>query len=121
MKYKITEQENYALIEIIESRLNENHHANLRELLTDKKKTNHVILNMKYITYFKITSLPTFSFGNSLFKELGSFVLCEIPLDLEKIIKSNSLVHKIDFVPTLEEAIESIILTDLDNMLKNEV
>ena len=123
MKYKITEQENYALIEIIESRLNENHNTNLRELLTDikSKKINHVILNMKSITYFNITSLPTFLFGNSLFKELGSFVLCEIPLDLEKIIKSNPSAHKIDFVPTLEEAIESIILTDLDNMLKNEV
>ena len=41
MKYKIIEQENYALIEIMEFQLNKNHDSNLIELLTDiqsKKK-----------------------------------------------------------------------------------
>ena len=76
---------------------------------------------MKSITHFNISFLHTLLFGNNLFKELGSFVLCEIPLNLEKIIKSNSSVQKINLLPTLEEAIESVMLTDLENMLKNEV
>ena len=60
-------------------------------------------------------------FGNNLFKESGYFVLCEIPLDLEKITKANPSVEKINFLPTLEEAIEFVMMTDLKNMLKNEV
>ena len=60
-------------------------------------------------------------FDNKRFKESGSFVLCEIPQDLEKIIKANPSVEKINFLPTLEEAIEFVMLTDLKNMLKNEV
>ncbi len=52
MKYKITEQENYALIEIIESRLNENHHTNLRELLTDIKSKKNKSCYPKYEIYY---------------------------------------------------------------------
>ena len=37
MKYKITEQDNYALIEIMEFQQIENHDSNLKELLTDIK------------------------------------------------------------------------------------
>ena len=116
MKYKITEQENYTLIEIMEFQLNENHYSNLKELLTDikSKKIKHVILNMKSITHFNVSILSALLFGNTLFKELGSFVLCEIPLNLEKIIKANPSVEKIDFLPTLEEAIEFVMLTDLE-------
>mgnify|MGYP001364285484 CR=1 FL=1 len=123
MKYKITEQKNYTLIEIMEFQLNENHYSNLKELLTDikSKKIKHVILNMKSITHFNISILSALLFGNTLFKELGSFVLCEIPLNLEKIIKANPSVEKIDFLPTLEEAIEFVMLSDQENMLKNEV
>ena len=123
MKYKITEQENYTLIEIMEFQLNENHYSNLKDLLTDikSKKIKHVILNMKSITHFNISILSVLLFGNTLFKELGSFVLCEIPLNLEKIIKANPSVEKIDFLPTLEEAIEFVMLSDQENMLKNEV
>ena len=76
---------------------------------------------MKFINHFNVFGLPTLLFGNNLFKESGSFVLCEIPLDLEKIIKANPSVEKINFLPTLEEAIEFVMLTDLKNMLKNEV
>ena len=123
MKYKITEQENYALIEIIEFQLDENHQSNLKELLTviKSKKIRHVILDMKSITHFNISSLPTLLFGNNLFKELGSFVLCEIPLNLKKIIKYHPSVEKIYFLPTLEEAIEFVMLKDLEKMLKSEV
>ena len=123
MKYKITEQENYALIEIMEFQQIENHDSNLKELLTyiRSKKIKHVILNMKSITHFNVSGLPMLLFGNNLFKESGSFVLCEIPLDLEKMIKSNPSVEKIDFLPTLEEAIEFVMLSDLENMLRNEV
>ena len=123
MKYKITEQKNYTLIEIMEFQLNENHYSNLKELLTDikSKKIKHVILNMKSITHFNVSILSALLFGNTLFKELGSFVLCEIPLNLEKIIKANPSVEKIDFLPTLEEDIEFVMLSDQENMLKNEV
>ena len=123
MKFKITEQENYTPIEIMEFQLNENHYSNLKELLTDikSKKIKHVILNMKSITHFNISILSALLFGNTLFKELGSFVLCEIPLNLEKIIKANPSVEKIDFLPTLEEDIEFVMLSDQENMLKNEV
>ena len=76
---------------------------------------------MKFITHFNFFGLPMLLFGNNLFKESGSFVLCEIPLDLEKIIKANSSVEKINFLPTLEEAIEFVMLMDLENMLRNEV
>ena len=58
--------------------------------------------------------------GHHLFKGLGSFILCEIPLELEKLIKNNPSANTLDFVPTLEEAIESVMLKDLENMLKKE-
>lgn len=123
MKYKITEKKNYVLIEILESQLNKNHHSNFKELLTEikSKEINHIILNMKSVTHFNISSLPMLLFGNNLFKELGSFVLCEIPLNVEKIIEFKLSDNDIDFVPTYEEAIESVMLTDLEKMLKNEV
>tara|TARA_A100001011_G_C13755168_1_gene612909 strand:- start:174 stop:449 length:276 start_codon:yes stop_codon:yes gene_type:complete len=85
------------------------------------KEINHIILNMKSVTHFNISSLPMLLFGNNLFKELGSFVLCEIPLNVEKIIEFKLSDNDIDFVPTYEEAIESVMLTDLEKMLKNEV
>jgi len=85
------------------------------------KEINHIILNMKFITHFNISSLPMLLFVNNLFGELGSFVLCKIPLNSEKTIQSNLSDYDIDFIPTYEEDIESVMLTDLEKMLKNEV
>ena len=107
----------------MEYQLNENHDSNLKVLLTDikSKKIKHVILNMKFVTHFNVLTLPMLLFGSNLFVEAGSFVLCEIPLDLEKIIKANPSVEKINFLPTLEEAIEFVMLMDQENMPRNEV
>ena len=123
MKYKISEKKNYILIEILESQLNKNHHFNLKKLLTEikLKEINNIILNMKSVTHFNISSLPMLLFGNNLFGELGSFALCKIPLNLEKIIKSNLSDYDIDFAPAYEEDIKSVMLTDLEKMLKNDV
>jgi hypothetical protein len=41
-------------------------------------------------------------------------------LYLENLIKTNPSANTRDFVPTLEEAIESVMLKDLENMLKKE-
>ena len=122
MKYQITEQENYTLIEILESQLSESHHSSFKELLTEVKsrKISHVILDMSCMTHFDTSGLSMLLLGHHLFKGLGSFILCEIPLELEKLIKTNPSANTLDFVPTLEEAIESVMLKDLENMLKKE-
>ena len=73
--------------------------------IKSKKKIKVCYLNIKFVTHFNVFGLPMLLFDNNLFKESGSFVLCEIPLDLEKIIKANPSVEKINFLPTLEEAI----------------
>jgi hypothetical protein len=75
---------------------------------------------MNYMTRFDASGLPILTLGHDIFKELGSFILCEIPLELEKLIKNNPSANKLDFVPTSEEAIEFVMLTDLENMLKKE-
>ena len=122
MKYQITERENYALIEILESQLSESHHSSFKELLTEvkSKKINHIILDMSCMTQFGTSGLSMLLLGHHLFKELGSFILCEVPLDVEKLIKTNPSADTLDFVTTSEEAIESVMLTDLENMLKKE-
>ena len=122
MKYKITEEKNYTLIEILESKLSENLQSNLKDLFLKikSKKIRHVIIDMSYVVHFDVSCLSLLSFGDDLFKGLGSFILCQIPLKLEKIIKTNTSANRIDFVPTSQEAIESIILTDLEKMLKNK-
>tara|TARA_B110000444_G_C18775947_1_gene564938 strand:- start:348 stop:719 length:372 start_codon:yes stop_codon:yes gene_type:complete len=122
MKYQITEQGNYTLIEILESQLSESHHSHFKKLFTEiqSKKISHVIIDMNYMTRFDASSLPILTLGHDIFKELGSFILCEIPLELEKLIKNNPSANKLDFVPTSEEAIEFVMLTDLENMLKKE-
>ena len=122
MKYRITEQENYTLIEILESQLSESHYSLFKKLFTaiQSKKKSHVILDMNYITHFDASGLPILILGHDIFKELGSFILCEIPLELEKLIKNNPSANKLDFVPTFEEAIEFVMLTDIENMLKKE-
>tara|TARA_X000001036_G_C20607246_1_gene777490 strand:- start:568 stop:939 length:372 start_codon:yes stop_codon:yes gene_type:complete len=122
MNYKITEQVNYVIIEILESQLSESLQSNFKELLKEikSKKIRHVILDMNCIINIGVSCLPLLLFGNDLFKTLGSFILCEIPFELEKIIKTNPSANTIDFLPTSEEAIESVMLTDLENMLKNK-
>ena len=122
MKYRITEQENYTLIEILESQLSESHHSHFKKLFTEiqSKKISHVIIDMNYMTRFDASGLTILTLGHDIFKELGSFILCEIPLELEKLIKNNPSARALDFVPTLKEAIESVMLTDLENMLKKE-
>jgi len=122
MKYQITERGNYALIEILESQLSESHHSSFKELLTEvkSKKINHIILDMSCMTHFGTSGLSMLLLGHHLFKELGSFILCEVPLDVEKLIKTNPSADTLDFVTTSEEAIESVMLTDLENMLKKE-
>ncbi|OUU02753.1 MAG: hypothetical protein CBB92_02475 [Flammeovirgaceae bacterium TMED32] len=122
MKYQITEQENYILIEILESQTSESHYSHFKKLFKaiQLKKINHVILDMNHMTHFDASGLTMLILGHNTFKELGSFIICEIPRELEKLIKTNPSAHALDFVPTLEEAIESVMLTDLENMIKKE-
>ena len=122
MKYTADKQEKYVVIELNEEKLDTTVAPELKsEFITlDAEGFKHVILNLKNVKYSDSSGLSALLSGNRLFHQEGTFVLCEIQEHVQKLIRISQLDKILNILPTQHEAVESVIMTDLENQLKSE-
>lgn len=123
MKHTIDNQEKYSVITVENEKLDTSISSDLKSLfvtLSNENKKNYV-LDMKNIKYVDSSGLGAILIGNRLSKDLeGSLVLCNVGEHVMKLINISQLDKVLYISNTLEEALDLIIMNDLENDLRNQ-
>lgn len=108
MKYTADKQENHVIIELAEDKLDTTVAPELKsEFVTlQAEGFQHVIMNMKNVKYSDSSGLSALLVGNRLFKDAGSFILCEVQEHVSKLIGISQLDKVLEMLATQQEAVE---------------
>jgi anti-sigma B factor antagonist len=122
MKYTADKHGNHAIIELIDEKLDTTVAPELKsEFVTlQAEGFQHVVVNMKNVKYSDSSGLSALLVGNRLFKDTGSFILCEVQPHVAKLIAISQLDKVLEILPTQHEAVEMVIMNDLESKLRNE-
>lgn len=122
MRYTADKQENYVIIELNNEKLDTTVAPELKsEFVTlQAEGFHHVIMNMKNVKYSDSSGLSALLVGNRLFKETGSFILCQVQEHVSKLINISQLDKVLEILPTQHEAVEMVYMNDLESKLKAE-
>ena len=123
MKYAVDKQEKYSLIKLQESKLDTTLAPSLKsELITmHAEGVKNIILDLSEVKYTDSSGLSALLVGNRTFKQDGGvFVLASLSDHTVKLIKISQLESVLNIVSTVEEAVDTIFMNEIEGGLKNE-
>ena len=120
MKYSADKQEKYVIIQLNEEKLDTSIAPELKsEFVTlQAEGFKHVVMNLKDVKYSDSSGLSALLVGNRLFSQDGSFILCAVQDHVMKLISISQLDKVMDILPTEEEAVDAVMLNDIESNLK---
>jgi len=84
--------------------------------------TKNLIMDFSEVAYVDSSGLSAILTAERIFKEEGVFVLTGINSEsVKKLISISRLEDILNIVPTMDEAKEFVMMTDLENELKSEI
>lgn len=122
MKYTIDKQEKFALVKLHEQKLDASVAPGLKtELVTlQAEGSNNVILDLSEVKYTDSSGLSALLVGNRIFQEdQGIFVLSCLSEHTMKLIKISQLDSVLNILPTVEEAVDAVMMHEVEKDLKN--
>jgi len=122
MKYSADKQKNYVVIQLNEEKLDTTIAPDLKsEFVTLREEGfKHVIMNMSDVKYSDSSGLSALLVGNRIFSKEGSFIICGLQEHVEKLIGISQLDKVLAILPTAAEAVDAVIMNDVENNLKSE-
>lgn len=122
MKFSIDRQDQYTILKIDEEKLDSSIAPEVKsEFVTlQAEGVQNVILNMEVVKYSDSSGLSALLVGNRLFNEPGAFVMCQVQDHVMKLINISQLDKVIDILPTLEEAVDAVLLNEIEKGLKGD-
>lgn len=122
MKYTIDKQEKYSLLRLHEDKLDSNVAPNLKsELITlHAEGIRNIILDLTEVKYTDSSGLSALLVGNRIMQEDGGiFVLASLSEHTMKLIKISQLDSVLNIVPTVEEAVDTVFMHQIEKDLKD--
>lgn len=122
MKYTIDKQEKYSLLKLHEEKLDSSVAPNLKsELITlHAEGIRNIILDMADVKYTDSSGLSALLVGNRVVQEDGGiFVLAGLSDHAMKLIKISQLDSVLNILPTIEEAVDSVFMHEIEKDLKS--
>ncbi len=121
MKYAADKQEKYVIIELQEEKLDTSIAPELKsEFVTlQAEGFKHVIMNLKNVKYSDSSGLSALLVGNRLFREEGSFILCEVQDHVMKLINISQLDKVMDIMNGQQEAVDAVVVNDIEGGLSS--
>ena len=123
MKYEIDKKENYYLIKPKEEKID----ATLSPALNadfvtfEVEGAKNIIVNLENVKYIDSSGLSALLVGNRIFKEKnGAFVICNLNEHVLKLMKIAKLDTVLNLLPSVQEAIDSIFLDEIEKNLDKE-
>jgi len=124
MKVSYDKQEKYTYMKLNEENLNSVIAPNVKSEFVSLQSngTKNLIMDFSNVVYVDSSGLSAILTAERIFKENGAFVLIGINSEnVKKLISISRLDDILNIVPTLDEAKEFVMMTDLENELKSEI
>ena len=121
MKYTIDKQEKYAMLKLHEEKLDSSVAPGLKsELITlHAEGIKNIVLDLGEVKYTDSSGLSALLVGNRIVQEEGGiFVLAHLSDHTMKLIKISQLDSVLNILPTVEEAIDTVFMNEIEKDLK---
>lgn len=122
MKFSIDRQDQYTIIKIDEEKLDSAVSPEVKSEFVNLQTegVKNVIVDMEPVKYSDSSGLSALLVGNRLFKDSGSFILCNINEHVSKLINISMLDKVLEILPTQEEAVDAVMFNDIERGLREE-
>jgi anti-sigma B factor antagonist len=124
MKYSVDKQEKYTLIQLDEEKLDTTLAPKLKsELVTfNAEGTKNLILDLSKVKYCDSSGLSALLVANRLCHDSdGVLVISGVRDHVHKLIKISQLESVFNLMPTVEESVDAIFMSEIENDLKKDV
>lgn len=123
MQYSIDKQERFATFRLDEETLNSLLAPDLKAQFIYLKNEGvpNLILDLGAVNFVDSSGLSAILTGNRLWKDDGNFILANIESDsVKKLIEISRLESILSIIPTVQEAQDFIIMSELEKDLEGE-
>ena len=123
MKYTIDKQEKYSLLKLHEEKMDSSIAPSLKsEMITlHAEGVKNIILDLSEVKYTDSSGLSALLVGNRIFQEEGGiFVLSGLSEHTQKLIKISQLDSVLNILPTVEEAIDTVFMHEIERDMKDD-
>jgi len=124
MKISYDKQEKFTLLTLNEENLNSVIAPEIKSefISLQSNGTQNLIMDFSEVQYVDSSGLSAILTAERLFKEKGTFVMIGVDSEsVKKLISISRLDNILNIIPTLDEAKEFVIMSDLENELKSEI
>ncbi len=120
MKYSIDKKEDYCIFKLQEEKLDSSIGPALKSdfVTLNAEGIKNFIIDMSEVKYTDSSGLSALLVGNRIFSEDGGiFVIASLSDHVMKLIKISQLNNVLNIVPTVEEAVDAVLLHKLEGEL----
>lgn len=124
MKLAYDKQDKFTILAINEENLNSVIAPDLKSefISLQSNGTHNLIMDMSSVKYVDSSGLSAILTAQRIFKEKGTFVMAGVQSEnVKKLIAISRLDNILNIVPTIDEAKEFVIMSDLEKELKSEL
>lgn len=123
MNFELKKYENYSLGKLVDEKLDSSSSPDLKTELTKhaQEGAKSLIMDMSEVKYVDSSGLSALLVGNRAFDQQGAFVLFGLNDHVEKLIKISQLDKVLNILPTKEEAVDFVFMTELEKGLQAQV
>ncbi|TVQ50993.1 MAG: anti-sigma factor antagonist [Saprospirales bacterium] len=123
MKYELDKKEKLAVFKVNEENINSTLAPQLKSefIFLHNEGVPNLVLDLSSVKYIDSSGLSSILTANRLWKQSGSFVVTGIVNDhVRKIIQISRLNSILTIIPTVEEAVELVMMEEIERELLNE-
>ncbi|MGD1842331.1 MAG: STAS domain-containing protein [Thermonemataceae bacterium] len=123
MKYSIQKEKKYHLIRIDESKVDATVSPDLKQVFTSEENASprNWIFDLKEVKYIDSSGLSAILIGNRVARDVqGEFVLVGVSEHVMKLIKISQLDKVLTILPTVEEAVDYVFMTEIEKEMNDE-
>lgn len=123
MKYSVNKDDIYTVLKIEETQINSLNAPHLKSELVffHNEGVEHLILDLENIEYVDSSGLSAILTGHRLWRDSGLFVLCRAGHPaVRRLIEISKLDKILVIIPTLDEAIDYVMMEQLEKDFKRE-
>lgn len=122
-KFKIEEGEQYVIVHTLVDKFDSLTSPDIKSELVFliKSGKKNIIVNLEKTRYVDSSGLSALLTGNRLCKDAkGSFVLCCLQPNVEKLVQISQLTSVFEITPKLNEAIDLVMMEEIEREIEND-
>lgn len=123
MKFKIDKQDQYTIFTLEEPQLDAVIAPKLKSelIILQQEGSRNLILDLSHVNFVDSSGLSAILTGNRLWKKQGTFVVAgKLHPSVAKLIEISRLDTVLILIPTVSEAIDYVIMEEVERELKAE-